>query len=415
VSLEAAPPAGGAPAEPAPRPAEPPPPHYWRVAPVSAALLALIVAVHLLVEASGGSEDQWTLLRFGANLRLATLHGEPWRMLSSMFLHGGNLHLAVNAYALYSLGRLVEQLTGSLRFFVVYMVAGLAGSASSALIGDPYRLSVGASGAIFGLLGAAIVLIVRLRAVLPPAWRKHVTINLLIVLGLNLYIGFKVAMVDNAAHIGGLAGGALATLVVAWRHPALSGPLGGRVWGARRLTLALAALLLVAGVATATLVALTPQARTLARLPRQRVERAGIEAVCPRHWILATGVRPVLRDPLVRMMIVELDVDAPTAPVPAAQYLSERAEGELRALHEEKEVQRSRRLPAPTVRLGVPGVDEVEYELQLRGQLFRQLLLVRRQGDLYVLARVLASAGRLVDYRDVLGELATSMRYNGGP
>ncbi len=125
-------------------------------------------------------------------------------------------------------------------------------------------------------------------------------------------------------------------------------------------------------------------------------------------------MRPVLREPLVRVMIVELDVDAPLTSTPAASYLRERAEQELRMLRVEKEVGGARQLPAPTVRLGVPGVEELEYELQLRGKTLHELVLAKRQDDLYVLARVLVDARRLADYRDVLREVATSMRYLGG-
>jgi hypothetical protein len=113
-------------------------------------------------------------------------------------------------------------------------------------------------------------------------------------------------------------------------------------------------------------------------------------------------------------MIVELDVDVPSTPASTVSYLRERAELELRMLREEKEVGSARRVPSPTIRMAATGVAELEYELQLRGKTLHELVLVKRQGDLYVLARVLAEPRRLADYREVLREVATSMRYLGG-
>jgi rhomboid protease GluP len=381
-----------------------PPPAYWRIAPVCTALIAAIAAVHVALELTGSSESQWTLVRWGANLKLATVHGEPWRLLASVFLHGGWLHLVVNGYALYSLGRLVEQLLGAGRFFVVFMIAGLAGSVASAFTGEVYRMSVGASGAIFGLLGAALVALLRWRKALMPAWRKQVMINLLVVLGLNLYIGYKLTMIDNAAHVGGLIGGAAATLLLIGGHPAVASR------GTRRLVQVLGALLLAATAATVALVAITVPSRTLSRLPTRVVERAGVSVRVPRHWQQERD-ELVLQDPLVRLLLVEIDVDMPERPLAPEAYLRARAVLEIESLRHEKEVREVRPLPSPTLRLGAPGVVQADFELQLLNHTYRRVVLAKPQGELYVLARVLIPPQRMADYQEVIRSVTATMSY----
>jgi rhomboid protease GluP len=93
-----------------------------------------------------------SLLKWGGNYGPATLHGEPWRLATSMFVHGGLLHLAMNTWVFWYVGRLVERLLGPLAFSAAYLLAGLAGSIASLAV-HPATVSVGASGAIFGLFG----------------------------------------------------------------------------------------------------------------------------------------------------------------------------------------------------------------------------------------------------------------------
>ena len=108
-----------------------------------------------LTELSGSSEAPYTLAQFGANVPGLVKAGEWWRLVASVFLHVGPLHLLFNLYALYLFGAFVERLAGRWEMFVVFMVAGICGSAASTWLGNP-ALSAGASGAIMGLLGAAI-------------------------------------------------------------------------------------------------------------------------------------------------------------------------------------------------------------------------------------------------------------------
>ena len=250
----------------------------WRLAPLTTVLLAVVVAVQVFVQLAMILDDGWELVRLGANFSAAVRAGQYWRLVSSMFLHGNWLHLIFNGYALYVLGRLVEQIFGSLRFFPIYLLAGVSGSLASALATtDSHRLSVGASGAIFGLIGAALVALRVLRGFVPEGWRRQLGINLLVIVALQLYIGFSVSVIDNAAHIGGLVGGALAALAL---RPALGAPVVPHRWMLR------AAFVLggIALVACGVLAAHRGLDQTLAQLPRRTVERGGLSANVPAYW-----------------------------------------------------------------------------------------------------------------------------------
>jgi rhomboid protease GluP len=133
--------------------------------------------------------------------------GEYYRFLTSMFLHGGLLHIGFNAWALYALGPESERIYGTARFLAIYFIAGLAGGvASYALSAYP---AVGASGAIFGLIGALAVFYYLSRELLGRAARQQFG-SLITVIMINLFIGFSSGgLIDNFAHLGGLAGGAL--------------------------------------------------------------------------------------------------------------------------------------------------------------------------------------------------------------
>src|SRR5207244_2886447 len=120
-----------------------------RVTPI---LVGLIVVIYVAMIANGVSFSDPTtdaLLAWGADFGPLTLRGQSWRLLTSMFLHAGFLHLAFNAWALWVLGRLTERLLGSVAFTLVYLLSGIGGNLLSLLI-NPLQVSVGASGAIFG-------------------------------------------------------------------------------------------------------------------------------------------------------------------------------------------------------------------------------------------------------------------------
>jgi membrane associated rhomboid family serine protease len=133
---------------------------------------------------------------------------QPWRVVTSMFAHGSPLHLLFNMYSLFVLGRMLEPALGHARFAALYFISGLGGSIAVLLLA-PGNSVLGASGAIFGLLGALVVIVRRLGGN---------TTQLLIVIGLNVVIGFVVPNVAWQAHVGGaLVGAALAAIYVRTR------------------------------------------------------------------------------------------------------------------------------------------------------------------------------------------------------
>ncbi len=220
------------PDEPSPlqcAPASPPVPATagWgerlREAPAVWSLIGLNVLLLLFVEAVGGSNDLRTMLRFGAMPKPLPA-SELWRSVTSMFLHFGFIHLAFNVWALYVFGPLFERLVGSRRFLALYFGAGLAGSAASASFAPAGSLSAGASGAIFGLLGAFLVLGVRLRAT--PVGRSFLQ-QALFLLAINVALGLGDSSIGLAAHLGGFVGGAFiygADAVVGRRSMTGTGP-----------------------------------------------------------------------------------------------------------------------------------------------------------------------------------------------
>jgi rhomboid protease GluP len=176
-------------------------PSMLRRAPVTVALLVAIAIGYGLQLALGD-----TLIQHGANFGPAIRAGEYYRLVTSMFLHGGLLHLALNGWALYQLGALFELLVGSPRMLLVYFVTGIAGSLVSAWFSQVP--SVGASGAIFGLLGALIAFLLRRRGALTPQG-KSILMQLVFWAVINVFFGFSTPGIDNSAHLGGCAAGLL--------------------------------------------------------------------------------------------------------------------------------------------------------------------------------------------------------------
>lgn len=179
-------------------------------------LLVLIAAAYLWVLAGGSAEDARNLVRHGANdPRRIFWAGEYWRLFTSLFLHGGPMHLLANSLVLVQMGRLVEGLFGRWRFLFIYLVAGLSGNLLSLTYGDFFRPSVGASGAIFGLFGAMVFYrAFSVRGARLP-WG-----GLLWPIAVNLGMGLIIPHVDNWAHVGGLVGGLLAAVVAGLPGPA---------------------------------------------------------------------------------------------------------------------------------------------------------------------------------------------------
>jgi rhomboid protease GluP len=196
-------------------PPETSPPDVRRVPPLTTALLLVNGAFFLAMTLSGGTEVPAILTLFGAKVGGLIDEGQYWRVLSSAYLHIGPVHLLVNGYALYLLGRFVERAYGPRRTLILYTAAALGGGILSTLASPV--LSAGASGAIFGLLGVTLLFALRNWSKLPPEVRRQrfLVVWFLLLPFFAASIAFSTAsdMVDNWAHLGGLLGGVLVALL----------------------------------------------------------------------------------------------------------------------------------------------------------------------------------------------------------
>lgn len=174
-------------------------------------LIAINVAVFLLTAVLSGNfinSDINVLVFLGAKVNSLILAGEYYRLITSMFLHGGIVHLGFNMYALYVLGPMIEQIYGKVRFVIIYFIAGIIASYFSFIFSS--AISIGASGAIFGLLGASLIFALKMKERIG----KGFMINIVTVIIINLVIGFSMANVDNFAHLGGLTGGTIVSYLL---------------------------------------------------------------------------------------------------------------------------------------------------------------------------------------------------------
>jgi rhomboid protease GluP len=221
---------------------------------VTGVIIALNVAVFLAMAGFLGAgwletTDLTPYILYGANNAAATTDGQWWRLITSMFMHYGALHLALNMWALFQSGRLVERLQGRALYATTYLASGVGGGFLSLAWHGNKIWSAGASGAIFGVYGALLGYMLREKEALPKPVLRPLVRSTLTFAGYNLFYGLIHPGIDNAAHIGGLLTG----LVLGWlTAPPLD--LGNRssLLG-RRLAIAAAAIavMVVAGVEAA--------------------------------------------------------------------------------------------------------------------------------------------------------------------
>ncbi len=181
-------------------------PRVW----VTHAIIALNVLVFaaMLIDGAGLFQpDSAVHLRWGANFGPITKEGEWWRLASSMFIHFGVLHVAMNMWALWCVGTLVERLYGNGAFVALYLFAGLTGSFASLLWNADRVVSAGASGAIFGVYGALGAYLLRQPGSVPQSVLKSLRGSTIAFIAYSIALGAVVSAIDNAAHAGGLAGG----------------------------------------------------------------------------------------------------------------------------------------------------------------------------------------------------------------
>ena len=186
---------------------------YRKKAPCTIALIALNAAVFIFLSFGGMTEDAYYMLQNGAMYVPLLREGEYYRLLTSIFLHFGFSHLVNNMLMLGVMGWQLELVLGKLKFLLLYFAAGLCGNLLSAFAEirtGEYAVSAGASGAIFGIIGALLYI----------ALRNHGRIGtvsgqgILLMIALTLYYGFTSSGVDNFAHIGGLAAGFLLSVLL---------------------------------------------------------------------------------------------------------------------------------------------------------------------------------------------------------
>src|ERR1700690_1280648 len=181
---------------------------------VAVFLAMLLAGVSMLSNPSGPD-----LVRWGANWGPLTVGGQWWRLLTCVFLHGSLLHIAFNMWCLWDLGRLAESIYGHWTFAIVYLICGV-GSSLASVWWKPSVLSVGASGAIFGIAGALIASFYLGEFSMPRAVISGTLRSVVVFVGFNLFFGAVIARTDNAAHIGGLVMGLLLGALIAKVAPA---------------------------------------------------------------------------------------------------------------------------------------------------------------------------------------------------
>lgn len=144
------------------------------------------------------------LISFGAKYNVLINNGEVWRLLTCAFLHSSLMHILFNMYSLYIIGPQIQEIYGTKKYLIIYIISCITSSSLSYLM-SPYGISVGASGGIFGLMGALLSFSIIERHRIQ---KKYISSLIQIIL-INLFIGLSIKNIDNYAHIGGLIGGGM--------------------------------------------------------------------------------------------------------------------------------------------------------------------------------------------------------------
>ncbi|MCE9525216.1 MAG: rhomboid family intramembrane serine protease [Planctomycetales bacterium] len=212
-----------------------PAPAYVYVTPVLIGINAVVFVLMVVFGVSPTSPTTADLLRWGADYGPMTLlDGEWWRLLTSMFIHIGIIHIGMNMWVLYAAGPLVERMVGNVGFLLMYIVAGLCGGLAS-LCWNPVIVSAGASGAIFGIYGCLFGLVARGHGSIPTQVLVQLRSSAGGFLVYNLIFGMMIPNLDMAAHLGGLAGGFLCGLVLSQHFTPAAW--SGRLWRNLMLTI----------------------------------------------------------------------------------------------------------------------------------------------------------------------------------
>ena len=176
-------------------------------------IMYVVTAYLSYVYAKGSifNSDTNVLILLGAKVNELIAQGQYYRLISCMFLHGGIVHLGVNMYSLYAIGPMVEKVYGKAKYIAIYFIAGICSSIFSYIFST--SVSIGASGAIFGLLGAVLVFAIKSKGKTGNAFIR----SILSVIFINIFIGMTLPNIDNFAHVGGLLGGMLISFLVTFK------------------------------------------------------------------------------------------------------------------------------------------------------------------------------------------------------
>lgn len=175
---------------------------------ITTMLIIANIIMYILTAFLSGSifnADVYALIALGAKQNTLIVQGEYYRFITAMFLHGGIIHLGFNMYALKAIGPTIEKAFGKIKYLLIYFLGGAISVIASFVFSE--EVSIGASGAIFALLGSTLILALRMKDKLG----KEMVRNILSVIAINIFIGFSMPNIDNFAHIGGLVGGIAVT------------------------------------------------------------------------------------------------------------------------------------------------------------------------------------------------------------
>ena len=193
---------------------------------ITISLIAINIIVFALMYILGnGSENTNTLINFGANFVHLTRAGDYYRLITSAFLHIGIIHLFLNMYSLYILGPAVESFYGRFKYILIYLLSAIFGSLFTVVLSSQNTVAAGASGAIFGLLGALLYFGYNYRGYIGNSIISQIVPIVLI----NLIFGFMTPGIGNAAHIGGLIGGYLISMAVGFDKESKSSKINGTI------------------------------------------------------------------------------------------------------------------------------------------------------------------------------------------
>ena len=182
---------------------------------------ALLAANTIIWVIAGGTQNPDVLLDFGAMFGPLVADGEYWRLFTAMFLHVGVLHLVFNGFGLFIFGQLLERIYGHGRFLTIYILAGLFGSVASYVI-NSIGIGAGASGAIFGVLGALAAFFVVQWNMFGRMGQRNLT-GLMLLVSINLVYGLITPGIDNWAHMGGFAAGFVLGMLLVPKYEVVTG------------------------------------------------------------------------------------------------------------------------------------------------------------------------------------------------